>query len=59
MLAHRLNPMQSQAVQHGARALHHAENSNSQEKPHVEEHNGRNDAQDSCESKALTEGHIP
>lgn len=59
MLAHSLDPVQAQAVQHGARALHDAENRNGEEEPHEEKYNGHDDAEDACKGEGVAEGHGP
>jgi hypothetical protein len=59
MLAHSLDPVQAQTVQHGARALHDAENRNGEEEPHEEKYNGHDDAEDACKGEGVAEGHGP
>lgn len=59
MLAHSLDPMQAQTMQHGACALHDAENGDGEEEPHVEEDDGHDDAEDACKGEGVAEGHGP
>lgn len=59
MLTHRLNPMQSQTVQHSRRALHDHQDGNRQDEPQVEERNGSDDPHGTGLRKGDAERHAP
>ena len=59
MLAHRLHPMQSQTVQHGARAFHDAQDEYRKNEPHVEDDYNSNDTCYSSHTKCYIHSHVP
>lgn len=59
MFTHCFNPMQSQAVQHGTRAFHHAKNSDCEKEPHIKEDNDHDDSEGPGEFKGFANRHVP
>jgi len=59
MLAHRLNPVQTQRVQHGARAFHHDQHRDGEEEPHEEEDKVGDDADSAGHAEGVGERHGP
>ena len=59
MLTHRLHPMQSQTMQHGARALHHHQHGNRQHEPQPEKQEDGEDAQRAGHGEGVVERHTP
>lgn len=51
--------MQPQTVQHSTRALHHTQNGNSQEEPHVESDDRHDDAERAGHLERVADGHAP
>ena len=51
--------MQPQRMQHSARALHHTQDRNREEEPHVEEHDGHDDTEGAGGAKGIAKGHGP
>jgi hypothetical protein len=59
MLAHRLDPMQTQGMQHGTRTLHDTQHSDCACKPEVEDGNDENSTFDTSEAKCVLHCHVP
>jgi len=59
MLAHRLDPVQTQGVKHCARAFHDNEDGDGEEKPHVEGDDDHGDAEGAGDGETVGEGHGP
>lgn len=59
MFAHRLNPMQSQAMQHGTSALHHAKDSYGKKEPYVKEDNNHDNSEGPRKFECFADCHIP
>lgn len=59
MLAHRFDPVQSQTVQHGARALHDDQDADGQDEPKAEEEEDADDAGGAFELESVGERHGP
>ncbi len=59
MLTHRLDPMQSQTVQHSRRSFHDDKNCDSQDEPEVEERDGGDDTHGAGLGEGDAEGHSP
>lgn len=59
MLAHGLDPVQTQAVQHGRRALHDDEHGNGEEEPDGEEEENGKDARGARHAERVGQRHAP
>ena len=59
MLAHRLDPMQPQTVQHGAGALHDAEDNAGQDEPHEEQTDDHDHGKNASLLEGDPDGHGP
>lgn len=59
MLAHRLDPMETQRVQHGTRALHDDQDRDGEEEPDGEEDEYGDDANSTGHGEGIGEGHGP
>jgi hypothetical protein len=59
MLAHRLDPVETQRVQHGTSALHDNQDSNGKEEPDGEEDEDGDDANSASHGESVGEGHRP
>jgi hypothetical protein len=59
MLAHRLNPMQTQGVQHGTRTLHDTQYHDGACEPKVEDGHHEDGALDAGEGECVLHGHVP
>ncbi len=59
MLAHRLDPVETQRVQHGARALHDDQDGDGEEEPDGEEDEDGDDAHSTSHGEGIGEGHGP
>jgi hypothetical protein len=59
MLAHGLDPVETQRVQHGTGALHDDKHSDGEEEPDGEEHENGDDALDAGHAEGVGEGHGP
>jgi hypothetical protein len=59
MLAHGLDPVQTQRVQHGTGTLHDDQDSDSKEEPDGEEDENGDDARDAGHAEGVGKGHGP
>lgn len=59
MLAHGLDPVQAQGVEHGAGALHDAEDGDGEGEPHVKGDDGHGDAEGAGAAEGVADGHGP
>jgi hypothetical protein len=59
MLAHRLDPMQTQRMQHGARALHDTQHGDGAREPEVEDGHHEDGAFDAGEAECVLHCHVP
>jgi hypothetical protein len=59
MLAHRLDPVETQRVQHGARTLHDNQDGDGEEEPDGEEDEDGENAGDAGHAEGVGEGHGP
>lgn len=59
MLAHGLDPVQTQRVQHGTGALHDHQNCDGQSEPESEGAEDDKDAEGAFEGEGVLEGHVP
>ena len=59
MLAHRLDPVETQRVQHGTGALHDDQNSDGEEEPDGEEDEDSDDANSTGHGESVGERHGP
>ena len=59
MLAHGLNPMQAQRVQHGARTLHDTQDGHSEREPKIKDDNHHDGAANTCLRESILHGHFP
>ena len=59
MLAHGLDPVETQRVQHGARALHNDQDSDGEEEPDSEEDEDGDDTSDAAHAEGVGESHRP
>lgn len=59
MLAHRLDPVQSQRMQHSTCSLHDDQNGHREDKPHDEEEEDGEDSKTSGEAESVGECHGP
>jgi hypothetical protein len=59
MLAHRLDPVETQRVQHGTRALHDDQDGDGEEEPDGEEEEDGDDAHSASHGESVGKGHGP
>ena len=59
MLAHRFDPVETQGVQHGTRALHDDQDGDGEEEPDGEEDEDCDDADSTGHGESVGEGHGP
>lgn len=59
MLAHGLDPVQTQRVQHGRRALHDDQDGDGEKEPHGEEDEDGEDAEGTLHGEGVVERHVP
>jgi hypothetical protein len=59
MLTHRLDPMQTQRMQHGARALHNTQHGDCAREPEVEDGHHQDGAFDAGETEGVLHRHVP
>ena len=59
MLAHRLDPVETQRVQHGTRTLHDEQDGDGEEEPDGEEEEDGDDTNSTGHGESIGEGHGP
>ena len=59
MFTHGLDPVQSQGMQHGTRALHDAQDGDGEHEPHEEGDDDHDDAGGALHAKRTAQGHVP
>ena len=59
MLAHGFHPVQTERMQHGTRAFHHAQNCHREHEPAVEDDHHHDGPRDASEPERILHRHVP